>query len=275
MRRDHAYAYVVAGVNPAGIGPDSAPMTITPDIHTPRAPIIQTAIGRNGRIVLNWLPLWPEAVSYTVKRRAAAGGAFTSVASGITGQTYTDAGLTNDTSYEYVVSASGPGNRQSPDSHAISAMPFRWVRILHYKSVGKDDTGTASASAENPPHESAARAFDGSLSSKWLMPTSTGWLQYRFAPGQRWAVTRYRLVSGQDAPGTRSRRPGPSRARPMVTTLGGARPPDAPGLQPAATRSRPTPSPTPPPISAYRLNISKQPGEQWPDPACRAGAVGR
>ena len=196
----HAYAYVVAGVNAAGSGPDSAPVTISVDLHAARAPIIRTVVGRNARTIISWLPLWPEAASYTVKRATSAAGPFTTIASGITALSYIDAGLTNDATYTYVVSAEGPGGRRSPDSIPQSASPFRWVRLLHYHSVGKDDTGTASASAENLPHEGAAKAFDGALGSKWLMPSSVGWLQYRFAAAEQPVVTRYRLISGQDAP---------------------------------------------------------------------------
>jgi hypothetical protein len=58
----------------------------------------------------------------------------------------------------------------------------------------------ASASAENPPRETAAHAFDGHLTSKWLTLDKAGWLQYQFTNGVKWAVTRYQLVSGQDGP---------------------------------------------------------------------------
>ena len=198
------YCYAVSALNAAGEGPDSAAVEVMPQHAEPRPPLIQTAVGHNTRITVSWLPLWPEATSYTVKRAASAGGPYRIVARGITALTYTDSGLVNDTTYHYVVSASnavaGGSGDESPDSTPISAAPFRWTRILHYRSIGKDDTGTASASAENAPREAAAQAFDGNPGSKWLMSASSGWLQYRFAPGESWAVTRYRLISGQDAP---------------------------------------------------------------------------
>jgi hypothetical protein len=114
---------------------------------------------------------------------------------------HTDPGLVNDTPYWYVVSASDAGGRESPDSRPVTAAPFRWISVLKYKSIGYEDKGTASASAENPPRETAAKAFDKVLNSKWLMPAKTGWLQYRFAPGEARALTRYKLTSGQDGPG--------------------------------------------------------------------------
>jgi hypothetical protein len=193
------YWYAVSAVNAAGESPDSAPVAVTPQRPASRAPIIQTAVGRNARIVLSWLPLGPEPTSYTVKRAAAPGGPFAVVAKDVKGLGYTDTGLVNDTTYHYVVSATGPSG-ESADSRPVSAAPFRWVPILKYRSIGYEDKGTASASAENPPRETAAQAFDGSLGSKWLALTKTGWLQYRFAPGETWAVTRYRMTSGGDGP---------------------------------------------------------------------------
>ncbi|HEY3322402.1 MAG TPA: BNR-4 repeat-containing protein [Planctomycetota bacterium] len=195
-----AYYYVASAVNAAGEGPDSAPVQVTPQRSKPRQPIIQTATGRNTRIVLNWLPLWPDATSYNVKRANTAEGPFTTVATGVTGLTYTDTGLTNDKTYFYVVSAANPASGESANSAPISGIPFRWLRILKYKSIGYEDKGTASASAENPPRETAAQAFDHSLGSKWLMSANAGWLQYCFPADEKWAVTRYKLISGQDAP---------------------------------------------------------------------------
>ena len=192
--------YVVAGVNAAGEGPASAAVAVTPQAQKPRPPIIQTAVGHSTRVLLSWLPLWPEGATYNVKRASNRSGPFTTVAKGITALTWMDGGLTNDTPYFYVVSAENPTSGESADSAVISAAPFRWMRILHYRSVGKDDPGTASASAENPPGETAAKAFDGGMGSKWLMPANSGWLQYAFAPGETWAVTRYRMIAGQDAP---------------------------------------------------------------------------
>lgn len=195
-----AYFYAVSAVNSAGESPDSAPVAVTPKPQAPRPPIIMTAVGRNCGVTLNWLPLWPDGTRYAVKRAAAKEGPFTMIAEGVEGLSFTDGGLTNDTTCYYVVSASNATSGESPDSRSIEGKPFRFVNVLKYKSIGYEDRGTASASAQNPPRENAAQAFDRSLSSKWLMSASTGWLQYQFAPGETWALTRYRMISGQDGP---------------------------------------------------------------------------
>ena len=194
------YSYQVVAEGSAEGAAFSLAVKVTPQRQKPRPPLIQTARARNTHIILRWLPLWPAATSYTIKRADAVGGPYTTVASNVVGMEYTDTGLTNDRTYHYVVAAVNAVSGASPDSSPFSIAPFRWMPILHYKSIGKDDTGSAAASAENAPRESAAQAFDGNRGSKWLMSSATGSLDYRFAPGEAWAVTRYRLISGQDAP---------------------------------------------------------------------------
>lgn len=197
---DIPYTYVVSANFAAGESLTSKAVTVTPTRSQARPPLVQSAVGGNGHITLRWVPLWPEGTSYTVKRAAAEGGKFSVIAKNVPGLSFTDFGLTNDQTYRYVVSASNDVSGESPDSSPISAAPFKWSRILKYKSIGYADPGTAPASAENAPRETAAQAFDGGLSSKWLMSANTGWLQYQFAKGEVHTVTRYRLISGQDGP---------------------------------------------------------------------------
>ena len=175
-----------------------SPSTITPQRPRKLPPIIITAIGRNTGVTFCWLPLWGDATSYTVKRAATEGGPYATIARGVTGLTCTDTGLVNDQKYVYVVSATNAASGESADSAPITGSPFRWVSVLKYPSVGYQDKGTASASAENAPNESADKAFDHSR-SRWLMSANTGWLRYTFAPGETWAVTRYVLRTSQDA----------------------------------------------------------------------------
>jgi hypothetical protein len=195
------YYYVVSAVNSAGEGPDSAPVSITP-ADPPLAPIIQSVSGGNGHMVLRWIPLWPNAVSYQVKRAAVSGGPYATIALRVVGLSYTNIGLANDTHYYYVVTASDATGRESPHSREMSGAPFRWRPILKYRSIGYDPAiqGCASASGDNPPRETAAQAFDGNSTGKWLTMANRCWLQYQFTNGVTWAVTRYQLVSGQDGP---------------------------------------------------------------------------
>jgi len=74
-------------------------------------------------------------------------------------------------------------------------------RVYIYQAGYTDNLctgGTASASHENLPSEGAAKAFDGSYTSKWLANNTTPWLKYQFASSNKYAVTKYALTSGND-----------------------------------------------------------------------------
>lgn len=61
--------------------------------------------------------------------------------------------------------------------------------------------GSASASAENPgPAEVAAMAFDDDSATKWLARQDQGFLEYRFADGEKLAIAMYTLTSANDEP---------------------------------------------------------------------------
>ena len=62
------------------------------------------AIGGNSKIDLTWNAV-TDATSYTIKRSTTAGGPYTAIKTGVTGTTYTDADVTNGTTYYYVVTA--------------------------------------------------------------------------------------------------------------------------------------------------------------------------
>lgn len=194
------YQYVVSAQNSKGEGENSAVVRVTPKPMAPRAPLIQAAMGSNQGVILNWMPLWPEATSYTVKRSLSPKGPYEVIIKNIPGLTFTDLGLKNDTPYYYVVSASNAAGSESPNSKEMGAVPYRWVKILHYHTAEKNDTGAATASAENPPREIASNAFNGAMNDKWLFFKPGAWLQYSFAEGTAWAVTRYQILSAPDAP---------------------------------------------------------------------------
>ena len=58
---------------------------------------------------------------------------------------------------------------------------------------------SATASADNPPNETAAKAIDGRRGTKWLTFSPTGWLAAKLAKPV--VVDRYALTSANDFPG--------------------------------------------------------------------------
>jgi len=103
---------VVDGLLPVGTPP---PPTVPP------APTGLTAAAGNTQVVLGWSAA-SGATSYNVKRATVSGGPYTNVATGVTVTSYTNTGLTNGTTYYYVVSgvnAVGEG----ANSTQVSATP--------------------------------------------------------------------------------------------------------------------------------------------------------
>ncbi|EFM08879.1 glycoside hydrolase family 5 [Paenibacillus curdlanolyticus YK9] len=92
-----------------------------PGPTVPAAPATLAATAGNAQVVLNWTAS-TSAASYNVKRATSSGGPYTTVATGVTGTTYTNTGLTNGTAYYYVVSAVNSAG-ESANSAQASATP--------------------------------------------------------------------------------------------------------------------------------------------------------
>jgi hypothetical protein len=70
----------------------------------PDAPAGLTATSGSQQLALNWSTS-PNAASYNVKRSPTSGGPYTTIATGVTAPTYTDTGLADNATYNYVISA--------------------------------------------------------------------------------------------------------------------------------------------------------------------------
>jgi hypothetical protein len=87
----------------------------------PGAPTGVIAAGGDGEVSLAWNGS-SGATGYNVKQSTTSGGSYATVANGITSASYTRTGLTNGTTYYFVVSAVGPGG-ESGNSDEASATP--------------------------------------------------------------------------------------------------------------------------------------------------------
>ncbi|HEU4386952.1 MAG TPA: family 16 glycoside hydrolase, partial [Blastocatellia bacterium] len=109
--------------------------------NPPPAPTGLTASAGNGQVALSWNAS-AGATSYNVKRSTTSGGPYTLIA-GVTSTSFTNTGLTNGTTFFYVVSALNSAG-ESPNSNEASARPIANQFTLVTNIVG---SGTV---ARNP-----------------------------------------------------------------------------------------------------------------------------
>ncbi len=107
-------SYTVSAVTATGESAQSAPVSVTPFVVTPAAPVGLTATGGNAQVSLSWTAS-ANATGYVVYRGATA-------VSTQPGTTFLDTGLTNGTAYTYTVVATN-GSASSPSSVAVGATP--------------------------------------------------------------------------------------------------------------------------------------------------------
>jgi len=87
----------------------------------PAAPTGLTATAGNAQAALSWNAV-SGAASYTVKRATTSGGPYTNVATNVTATSYSNTGLTNGTTYYYVVSAVNAAG-EGANSAQVSVTP--------------------------------------------------------------------------------------------------------------------------------------------------------
>ena len=90
-------------------------------VGLPAAPTGLAALATDSQVRLSWNAA-DFATSYTPKRATVTGGPYTTLATGVAGQSYTDSTAVNDTTYYYVVSANNAAG-EGPNSAEVSATP--------------------------------------------------------------------------------------------------------------------------------------------------------
>lgn len=94
---------------------------VSPTMSPPPAPVLKQALAANQSVTLTW-EASVGATTYTVWRRVSGLPTWVDVATDLTGLTYTDSGLANGTSYDYVVTAVNTYG-ESAASSILSATP--------------------------------------------------------------------------------------------------------------------------------------------------------
>ena len=114
-------AVSISGTALVVLSPPLTPTTTIP-VPAPLAPPSLSATPGNGAVTLTWQAS-AGATSYKVFRRTDADYNFAAPLATVSGTTYTDSGLTNGTTYYYVVQAYGSGGKVSAYSNEVNAVP--------------------------------------------------------------------------------------------------------------------------------------------------------
>jgi hypothetical protein len=152
----------------------------------PAAPAALLAAPGDGAVPLRWQQSF-GATSYAVQRATSSGGPYTTIASDVTGGSYTDTAVTNGTTYYYTVTATNSAGT-SANSAEDSATPL-------HPMVNVATGGSAIDSANNASN--AGNAFDQNPGSYWFYNGVMGWVKYDL--GHTETVQRYTVVSADIA----------------------------------------------------------------------------
>ncbi|HUA19885.1 MAG TPA: glycoside hydrolase family 44 protein [Bryobacteraceae bacterium] len=161
-------------------------------VSAPGAPTGLAATPANGSVTLTWNATG-GATSYTVKRGTAHGGPYTALATvGSSPTSYTDSGLTNGTTYYYVVTGTNSAGT-SPNSAEVSATPAA-PATLTFQSSATASPATFAPGASTTIAVSVTDTGTGGLSNAIVelqvfdksgnAAMTTYWTGQNFAAGQ-------------------------------------------------------------------------------------------
>ena len=165
------YYYVVSAYNSYGTSGNSNEVNATPSAPAPAAPTGLSATGSNAQVALAWSAS-TGASSYNVKRSTTSGGE--TLLTNVTTPAFTDSGLTNGTTYYYVVSAMLPAG-ESANSTEVFATPTN--------GASPDVTITVDPAVTQPisPYIYGINSYSG-------IPNAPKQLTFDRAGGNRWTA---------------------------------------------------------------------------------------
>jgi len=144
-------------------------------ITAPAVPNGLAATPDNAQVSLLWNSS-TGAATYNVLRSTTSGSGYTTVASGLTGTSYTDTGLTNNTTYYYVVSATNTGGTSASSGEASAtpvALPSPWA-TADIGSTGATGSASRSPSGVFTVVGAGADIWNNADAFRYVYQTATG-----------------------------------------------------------------------------------------------------
>ncbi|CAN5679648.1 hypothetical protein BH10BDE1_BH10BDE1_17320 [soil metagenome] len=116
------YYYVVAATNNTGVSKNSTENSITISVAVPAGPIGLAASPGPGQTTLNWSG-YSSTMTYKILRATQSGGPYATIVEKLVPTSYINTGLTNGTTYYYVVEGTNPAG-DSVQSNEASVVPL-------------------------------------------------------------------------------------------------------------------------------------------------------
>ncbi len=145
--------------------------------NVPELPINLTAAAGNAKVDLSW-PAAEGATSYNIKRSTTTGGPYTTIKNNVSGTTYTDANVTNETTYYYVVSAVNQAG-ESGNSNEVSAKPISPAVTTPAATVGNATTTTVDVTVtDSNPETTQYQIISGTqyVTAAGTLTTTPTWI---------------------------------------------------------------------------------------------------
>ena len=212
------YYYVVAAVNAGGTSAPSNEASATPSAGAaPLAPADLQATAGDGKVVLTWGAA-ADTLWYVIERGEAAGGPYETIGS-TADLSFTDADVSNGTTYYYVVAAVNAGGTSAPSNEA-SANPTPALPDVPAGLVATAGDGRVDLSWDTGPRAAAYRVKRGTASGGPYDDLAIT-TEPLFTDSRVWNHRDYYYVVTGVSPGGEGPRSDEAHARPMpaVTEL--------------------------------------------------------